>query len=226
MNYYVKKPEYIDIFNKGIRDKKDLVNGLIKLITLFNTFSYESIKAKDKSDADVLIIVERMCRCFIVEANSIHTFQIPFTIRQYDAYLSFLYEDEPIDSKMCAILESWISRYWNESFENIFDFWADLEEDEEDYNTGSNCYQDRFWRMYLELLQFESGYVRYDHDELRQDEDTHPKDHLDIFYSSNCTFKLGLRKEIDVGVFSRILNVNDRKCYIESNEQWKKMNKK
>ena len=66
----------------------------------------------------------------------------------------------------------------------------------------------------LYLLSFESGYLRYDHDEdeNREDPILHPVDHIDLFYSSNSTFKIGLQDRIDVDDLKSILSINE-KCY-------------
>ena len=50
------------------------------------------------------------------------------------------------------------------------------------------------------LLSFEAGYLRFDIDELNANGKMHPKEHLDINYSTGCTFKLGLSKELNYSV--------------------------
>ena len=56
--------------------------------------------------------------------------------------------------------------------------------------------------------------MRYDHDEDPQRVNLilHPINHLDFFYSSNCTFKIGLKDRIDVADLKSIMNINE-KCY-------------
>ena len=64
------------------------------------------------------------------------------------------------------------------------------------------------------LLSFEPGYLRYDYDdnEGRVDEKTHPINHIDIFFSGNNTFKVGLRKRIVFDDLKKIVDINDV-CY-------------
>ncbi|OSI12532.1 hypothetical protein BWD07_05380 [Neisseria canis] len=48
------------------------------------------------------------------------------------------------------------------------------------------------------LLIMEDGYIRYDHDEERENGKLHPLYHYDIFYESGNTFKIGLTQKINV----------------------------
>ncbi|MDC8831855.1 hypothetical protein [Alteromonas gilva] len=64
------------------------------------------------------------------------------------------------------------------------------------------------WNVIKEVIFFETGYIRYDHDPdpARLCEYNHPLNHLDIFYSNSATFKLGLYERHDAETFSSILD--------------------
>ena len=64
-----------------------------------------------------------------------------------------------------------------------------------------------FWPFFRELMMFEEGYVRYDHDARNKNGLLHPLNHCDVFYSSNATFKIGLEKRISLEVFMDLLNL-------------------
>ena len=48
-------------------------------------------------------------------------------------------------------------------------------------------------QLFGHLLEYEYGYLRYDHDEEHASE-KHPQDHLDVFYNTAATFKVGLKE--------------------------------
>ena len=97
------------------------------------------------------------------------------------------------------------------SIENMLDVFMDTMNE---FEILDNNYAQFCWELLLYLLSFESGYLRYDHDEdeNREDPILHPVDHIDLFYSSNSTFKIGLQDRIDVDDLKSILSINE-KCY-------------
>lgn len=72
------------------------------------------------------------------------------------------------------------------------------------------------WCLFRELLISEDGYIRYDHDPDNAAGDMHPLHHLDVFYSSGSTFKLGLRNSIDTATFEDYLDITTACRYIQS----------
>lgn len=85
-------------------------------------------------------------------------------------------------------------------------------------NEGSTDIENMVWTITKELLIFEPGYIRYDYDTERVDPLLHPLHHVDLFYSSQATFKLGINDSlIKNGVMGRndLINVLDitTPCY-------------
>ena len=74
--------------------------------------------------------------------------------------------------------------------------------------------KDQIWQILKELLVFESGYLRYDYDKERENGNLHPLNHLDINYSSNATFKIGINNTIDCNTFIDILDINTDSYFI------------
>lgn len=65
-------------------------------------------------------------------------------------------------------------------------------------------------KLLFEYLLFEeSGYVRYDYDKQNRNEDTHPKHHLDVNFTPNYSYKIGLGRGIDEDEYGKILNKKD-----------------
>ena len=63
---------------------------------------------------------------------------------------------------------------------------------------------------------FKLAPLSYDHDEneKRRDAVRHPVDHIDFFYSSNNTFKVGLKGQIGLNDLQTIVNINERCCFL------------
>lgn len=74
--------------------------------------------------------------------------------------------------------------------------------------------KDLIWEIIKKLLVFESGYLRYDYDIQHEDGRLHPLNHLDINYSSDGTFKIGLIDSINSDEFIDILDINTESYYI------------
>ena len=81
---------------------------------------------------------------------------------------------------------------------------------------------DRLWSLLKSIFMLEDIYIRYDYDpkhaddgngerEINLDEAgnpiiTHPLHHLDVFYSPEQTFKIGLTDKIDYEILLDILD--------------------
>ena len=52
--------------------------------------------------------------------------------------------------------------------------------------------------LFEHLLFSEWGYIRYDHDPSHEVENYHPADHFDVCFSHDISYKLGLKKAIEI----------------------------
>ena len=64
------------------------------------------------------------------------------------------------------------------------------------------------WALLRELMVAEDAYMRYDWDEECADGHRHPIHHLDLYYSSGSSFKVGLAAGIDQESLISILDVD------------------
>ncbi|MDY1033398.1 hypothetical protein [Stenotrophomonas sp. CFBP8980] len=63
------------------------------------------------------------------------------------------------------------------------------------------------WSLLREIMLAEDSYLRYDWDLHRKNGHLHPEYHLDVGYSSSCTFKIGLKRGVDEAF---LLSLTDR----------------
>lgn len=64
--------------------------------------------------------------------------------------------------------------------------------------------------LFEHLLFSEWGYIRYDHDPSHAVEGYHPSDHLDVCFSHDISYKLGLKKGLEVSDMIDFMNQKTR----------------
>lgn len=208
--YYFHTSKYSNQELGSIREQYDIVSYLLSVMTILNV---EPLREIDSKEADFVIFVDKMSRLFWGEGDKIHSIQYPFLLKEKEGFLISLFQGRIIESQTMAILST-IIRDKNsivKSIENMLDVFMDAMNE---FEILDNNYAQFCWELLLYLLSFETGYLRYDHDEdeNRVDPILHPVDHIDLFYSSNSTFKIGLQDRIDVDDLKSILSINE-KCY-------------
>ena len=208
--YYLHTSKHSNHQLGSIREQYDIVSYLLSVMELLNV---EPINKIDSRDADLVIFVDKMSRLFWGKGDKIHSIQYPFLLKEKEGFLISLFQGRIIDSQTIAILSTIIGdKDIIKSIENMLDgFMGTMSE----FEILDNDYAQFCWELLLYFLSFEAGYLRYDHDDKDKDKvdlALHPVDHIDFFYSSNSTFKVGLLDRIDVEDLKSILNINE-KCY-------------
>lgn len=203
----INKVFYEDIA-RPLRKKKDFIILLLETVKLFYI---ETTYAE--SYGKVTIIIDKMSRVFYGVENKMFSIVFPFGVekdgegyRIYDTSLDF-----EIDSRIISVMISILNRYelHGISGEEIFDAYCEsMQEDENEILVESA------WKVLLRLQSVELGYIRYDYDEKNQDEKLHPLNHFDINYSTNVTYKIGLRKKIEMEYFISFVDVKKECVYL------------
>lgn len=187
-----------------IRSKKDIIYLLMQSIKIMLLPKITTPGVV----GEMTLQVDKMNRLIFSFEKKIFSINFPFTATEDNTALSFKSNHHPkIDSKVASEVLSVITT--SDKFDNkeILHFADPI----------SDCcqYDDDFWSLFRELLMFEDGYIRYDHDENRSNGNLHPLHHFDVFYSSGSTFKLGSPKGISKEQFIDVLNLNTN-CHFVS----------
>lgn len=174
--------------------------------------------SEDKIAGTIILYIDRMSRVFFIHGNEEKYFSIvfPFYTFEDDGKFRFTFQNEieitsQLISKVIAIIKC------DEFKEKCsLDFVTPICEYEE------GC-DENFWILLRELLLMEDGYIRYDYDlkeyenaKARGEEHMHPLNHLDMFYSSNASFKIGLKNSLLHDDFIDILNTKTDCKYMTS----------
>ncbi len=202
----------------AIRSKLDIIIFLLKTMQYISSFPYEELiySSSNPSKVDIVINVDKMSRIFYCEQDKIHTFQFPFLINIENEKFKLSYKDRDIDNELIAIILSILEREIEafESLEAVVDIFLGTMHD---FGVTNNYYSNYCWDIIMFLLMFEPGYIRYDYDntEGRVDSIKHPLNHLDFFYSSNNTFKIGLNDRFDHEKLIKLVDINDKCTYLK-----------
>lgn len=161
-------------------------------------------------DPDLVIAVGKTQRMFVVSTGKIFSVQFPFAVKRAAArdlpnqfYMLGIEIDNYVLSRVSAIVYENFMHMDNDVYslmENV------LTEHSVAPNAGAQTYQEAVWKVLKAFLMMEDGYLRYDNDPANADAEFHPLNHLDVFYSPGCTFKIGLDRTVDNEALMDILN--------------------
>lgn len=203
---------YKNIIFKPLRNKIDLINILITSmgIMLYN-YSYKDniLHSREK----IVFMKDNMKRIYFCSEEKIYSITFPFNIinNQNELYFS--------NSKVPALkIDARVIEYLKEFFSNnaigntdFLDLWLDFTIEKK----ITSEFYDGMLMLIITLLECEPGYLRYDHDIEHADVKRHPEHHLDIYYSNNLTFKLGVRYPIDHQSMADIIKNTESVKYID-----------
>lgn len=166
---------------------------------------------EENSFGKIVLIVDKMSRVFYFTKNKYYSISFPFFVEKLENEIKFGFKNIiEVESRLISqVLQIIKCDEFKEKCS--LDFVAPICEFEE------NC-DENFWIFLKEILLMEDGYIRYDYDEdgyskakLIGEEDKHPLNHYDIFYSSSNTFKIGLSDKLNEDVFIDFID-NKKKC--------------
>lgn len=189
--------------SKAIRSKRDVISLLMRSIKIM---LLPTIPAPGAIGSMVLII-DKMSRLFFVLEDKIFSINFPFVVLEDGDTLAFRSIHHSninsiVTSQVLSLLDI-DNMFENREVLNFAEPISDL------------CrYDEDIWCLFRELLLQEDGYIRYDYDVERVNGHLHPLHHLDVFYSTGNTFKLGLKHNVSLVNFSDVLNVNTNCHYV------------
>lgn len=211
--YGIDIPKQLIGFTSSIRKKNHVTKLIIGVTRLLNVAPVKTVGSLPTTWGNdhirLIICIDKMSRVFICSENQIHSFYYPFSIQVSENRGEIFFEAEQISSAICSALSSVLEDFSDDELvetllEKYWDIVADLEIEEPEKTLCG--------KLITFLLAFEPGYLRFDCDELHQNGDVHPREHLDINYSSGATFKVGLKQSLNCDELVDILNSRTA-CY-------------
>lgn len=176
-----------DFIFKPIRSRNDVIVLMMKVIKLMDVGPILTARPEGQHFE---LVVAQMSRLFFFSENKHYSIGFPFSVALEDGRVYFKTgSGVDVDSQMTSDILSVMSSSEVFEYDDILDF-ATPVSDFLFHNPGG-------WTVLRELLMQEDGYIRYDHDPAHANGNIHPLYHLDVFYSSGQTFKIGLTKKSD-----------------------------
>lgn len=202
-----------NLFNnfKSIRSKKDII--LLLLESIKNLMLYRD-NIVDFSDVDIItddemrivIYIDKMKRIFYCTKNKVQSLSFPFNVNK-DNDIKFYYKNIEIDFKLISTL---IRIFSTDKMDNSLTLIDSLLNDYE-YSNSTKEYQNLLEELLLSLSIFEDGYLRFDFDDIEnEDYEMHPLNHIDFYYTNSNTFKLGITNKISLKKSIEIIDINKR----------------
>lgn len=194
----------------SIRSKKDIILLLLESVKHLMIYSNKIIEFNDADiinnevEMRIVIYVDKMKRIFYCTKNKIQSICFPFSAFENNQ-IKFHYNNKEIEFKHISIL---VRIFSANSMENSLNLIDSLLNDEE-YSISSDYDQTFLEELLLFLSTFEDGYLRFDFDDIENEDETyHPLHHIDFYYSNANTFKLGIMDRISLKKSIEIIDIN------------------
>lgn len=189
--------------SKVIRSKRDVISLLMRSMKIMLLPAIPAPGAV----GSIVLAIDKMSRLFFVLDDKIFSINFPFVALESGGALAFRsIHHSDINSMVTSQVLSLLdidNVFENREILHFAEPISDLCQSDED-----------LWCLFRELLMQEDGYIRYDHDVERVNGHLHPLHHLDVFYTTGNTFKLGLKHIVSLVNFSDVLNVNTNCHYV------------
>ncbi|MDN0039778.1 hypothetical protein QVO03_05755 [Bacillus aerophilus] len=203
----------MEIASKPIRTKKHVIMLMLEAIPLLTNADV----LERPSNNYIILRVDKMKRLFFVIENKIFSFNFPFNVEVQEEKNNPIIYDSITDLELNALNLTVLKSAFEETFygnenQGILDLDSELMQVIDSFDTKPN--KDQVWQILKTLQMFESGYLRYDYDEVRENGKLHPLNHIDINYTSDGTFKIGINDTLDCNTFIDILDVNTDSYFI------------
>jgi hypothetical protein len=166
----------------------------------------EFVVDEQNSKGKVVLYIDKMSRIFFFSENKYYSIVFPFHFLEENGEYKIVFQstievNSQLISKVISIIQC--DKFKTRCSLDFVEPICDAEDD---------C-DENFWIFLRELLLMEDGYIRYDFDQEEYDkasekgeEDRHPLNHYDFFYSGSATFKIGLQDSLKEENFIDLVN--------------------
>ena len=209
--------KYIEIYpgeyftekiKKPVRNKQDIILLLLETIKII----IDHVEDHTEGQSKVILCKDKMSRVFYETKDKYFSIGFPFYIEKKNG--SYRIYDKitelEIDSRRLSMLIRIFSSesHMSQSLESMIDDILEVAEDYEYQNINE------VWYLVFLLWHMEEGYIRYDYDPIYEKARSHPLNHLDINYSSDITYKIGMNRKISIKAFMNILDIKEECAFL------------
>jgi len=204
---------WIDVYQAGsfIRPVRRKVDVIVLWMGCIKAFLVGMPPVEERRCAKLSIMVGSMSRlfCELDDGRKIFSISFPFVVRVEEDGVKFFSRDGvEIDNRISSEVLSLLDRSDGGGLDAV-DFDGFIEPIFESLDVDHSI-----WSLLRELMLAEEAYLRYDYDNDRINGHLHPEHHIDVGYSSSCTFKVGLRRRIDQDFLVSLMDTETECHYI------------
>lgn len=204
---------FVEIASEPIRIKQHVIMLMLEAILLLKNADV----LEKPSNNYIILKVDKMKRLFFVIENKISSFNFPFSVEVQEESNNLIIYDSITNLELNALNLTVLKLAFKETFfgkeiQGILDLDSELMQVIDSFETKPN--KDEVWQVLKNLQMFESGYLRYDYDEVHENGKLHPLNHIDINYTPHGTFKIGIKDTLDCNAFMDILDLNTDSYFI------------
>ena len=200
--------------SRPIRKKEDIISLLLNTLKIFmSVLPVEETNCQ--SNNKLILNVDKMSRLFYSIENKIFTINFPFSVYKVESidFLKLKYNNIEIDSYISSLLISIFEE--NETFSIPFDNMKEFVLQHMAENGWNEADPQDVCDIIKKLIVFETGYLRYEYDQLHANARIHPQNHIDFYYESNNEIKVGLDNRIDSKWLVDFSNINTECKFIK-----------
>lgn len=206
------EPHEIKQFSgRKLKMKWDYIDLVFETLR-FISFHYGAKKSRTLSTKYIkyeYIREQSSARIYVyISSDKYYSYALPFQIGEDNGFAKIYLGSMMITTKLLSNIFSICEDRIMNSINSLLELQKRF--DDEDYS--EDCF-----KVIEALFQYESGYVRHDHDETRKRGKIHPEFHFDINYDKRSTYKIGLNRMLRHNEFEATFD-KDKNChFIEAN---------
>ena len=204
-----------NIDSNPIRNRLDIIKIILQTNDYLIDRQYSLVQCNERIDKNCpFLYVEKMSRLFIPEnsddqVQKLYSIVFPFSynVEQNELSTTQIAINNSLNSCLKSIVYSF-DKTLPDSMNKIQDFCLEACVD----NDFPDVLYEIVVTILTRLLTFDVGYIRYDYDEEHYNGRIHPLHHLDINYTNQSTYKIGLNQSLDILEFKSIID-NQKECW-------------
>lgn len=190
----------VEPFKRAVRTKRDVIAIWMYAVKAF-LIGGDFVAPEDRAGS-LTIATSAMSRLFCESELGKKSFSIGFPFKQKEENGELVFRSRGnyiLNSKTTSDI---LALLGDNSALDRPDFYTFVDAIEEITTDEENI-----WGLLRDLMLAEDGYIRYDWDTVRVDGSKHPEHHFDVCYSSEATYKVGLKAALTQEVFIDLLDL-------------------
>ena len=210
-----------NIDSNPIRNRLDIIKIILQANDYLIDRQYSFVQCAERIDKNFpFLYIEKMSRLFIPENSAdqvqkLYSIVFPFSynVEQNELSITQIAINNSLNSCLKSLVNSF-DKALPDSINKIQEYCLDACVDACEDNVFSDVFYESVVTIFTRLLTFDVGYIRYDYDEMHCAGRIHPLHHLDINYTNQSTYKIGLNQSLDILEFQSIIDNQKERWFL------------